>query len=142
MKKNKGIKSIYITEKDMARLEELLSVTGESISRDQKHLEELSEELLSAEVVESDDIPSNVITMNSMVLLNDLERSEHMAYTIVFPREANIEQNRVSVLSPLGTAMIGCRVGHVLEFRTPTGERRMKVVKILYQPEKAGDFHL
>lgn len=142
MRKNKGMKSIYITEKDMARLEELLSVTGESISRDQKHLEELSEELMSAEVVESDDIPSNVITMNSIVLLNDLERSEHMAYTIVFPREANIEQNRVSVLSPLGTAMIGCRVGHVLKFRTPTGERRMKVVKILYQPEKAGDFHL
>jgi regulator of nucleoside diphosphate kinase len=142
MRKNKGMKSIYITEKDMARLDELLSVTGERISRDQKHLEELSEELMSAEVVESDDIPSNVITMNSIVLLNDLERSEHMAYTIVFPREANIEQNRVSVLSPLGTAMIGCRVGHVLKFRTPTGERRMKVVKILYQPEKAGDFHL
>jgi regulator of nucleoside diphosphate kinase len=80
--------------------------------------------------------------MNSKVLLDDLENNQRKEYILVFPKEADIEQNKVSVLSPLGTAMIGCRVGHILRVKTPTGERRMKVQKILYQPEKAGDYHL
>jgi len=142
MKKNIDAKMIYITEYDMTRLEEVLAIAAKNAKRDFKHLEGLTKELMKAEIVDSTEIPSNVITMNSKVLLDDLENNQRKEYILVFPKEADIEQNKVSVLSPLGTAMIGCRVGHILKVKTPTGERRMKVQKILYQPEKAGDYHL
>jgi regulator of nucleoside diphosphate kinase len=142
MKKNIDAKMIYITEYDMTRLEEVLAIAAKNAKRDFKHLEGLTKELMKAEIVDSTEIPPNVITMNSKVLLDDLENNQRKEYILVFPKEADIEQNKVSVLSPLGTAMIGCRVGHILRVKTPTGERRMKVQKILYQPEKAGDYHL
>jgi len=142
MKNSTDMKRIYITENDMDRLEELLTVAVKLSVRDFHHLEDLAKELMKAEIVKATDVPSSVVTMNSKVLLNDLERNELKAYVLVFPKEANIEQNKLSVLSPIGTAMLGCRVGHVLKIKTPSGERRLKVEKILYQPEKAGDFHL
>jgi regulator of nucleoside diphosphate kinase len=142
MKNSTDMKRIYITENDMDRLEELLTVAVKLSVRDFHHLEDLAKELMKAEIVKATDVPSSVVTMNSKVLLNDLERNELKAYALVFPKEANIEQNKLSVLSPIGTAMLGCRVGHVLKIKTPSGERRLKVEKILYQPEKAGDFHL
>lgn len=142
MKKTSGTKTIYITDNDMVRLEELLEAAGENTTRDNKHLEELSSELMKAEVVESRDIPTNVITMNSEVLFQDLDNDESKTYKLVFPREANLEQNKVSILAPIGTAMIGSRVGQIIRWHAPAGERRMKVVKILYQPEAAGDYHL
>ena len=142
MKKDIDAKKIYITEDDMNRLEEVLAIAARNAKRDFKHLEGLTKELMKAEIVDSTEIPSNVITMNTRVLLNDLEHNVTKEYVVAYPGDANIEQNRVSVLSPLGTAMIGCRVGHILKVKTPTGERRLKVQKILYQPEKAGHYHL
>lgn len=135
-------KKIYITDNDMNRLEELLEVASAVNIRDNKHLEELAGELEKADVVESTAIPANVITMNSVVLLKDLETGEERRFTLVFPRQANIEQNKVSILAPVGTAMIGCRIGHVIVWSAPAGQRKMRVEKILYQPEAAGDFHL
>ncbi len=142
MSSKTGSKTIYITDNDMTRLEELLEVAGENTTRDNKHLEELSSELLRAEVVESAEIPANVVTMNSQVLLLDMDTNESKTYKLVFPREANLEQNRISILAPIGTAMIGSRVGNVIRWNAPAGVRRMKIVKILYQPEAAGDYHL
>jgi len=142
MSSKTGSKTIYITDNDMTRLEELLEVAGENTTRDNKHLEELSSELLRAEVVESAEIPANVVTMNSQVLLLDMDTNESKTYKLVFPREANLEQNRISTLAPIGTAMIGSRVGNVIRWNAPAGVRRMKIVKILYQPEAAGDYHL
>lgn len=140
--KKQSSKKIYITVNDMNRLEELLGVASTVNVRDNKHLEELAKELEKADVVESTEIPANVITMNSMVLLKDLETAEDRTFTLVFPRQANIDQNKVSILAPVGTAMIGCRIGHVIAWNAPAGERRMRVEKILYQPEAAGDYHL
>lgn len=142
MNNSTGMKNIYITESDMERLEELLSVAVRLSVRDFHHLENLTKEVMKAEIVKSTDVPNSVVTMNSKVLLKDLERNEQKTYVLVFPKEANVDQNKISVLSPIGTAVLGCRVGHVLKVKTPAGERRMKIEKILYQPEKAGDFHL
>ena len=64
-----------------------------------------------------------------------------MIYTLVFPEEANIDQNRISVLAPLGTALLGYKVGDTLEWEVPAGLRRLKVIEILYQPEPAEDYH-
>jgi regulator of nucleoside diphosphate kinase len=63
-------------------------------------------------------------------------------YTLVYPDEADIDDGKLSVLAPLGIALLGTRVGQTLEFQVPAGTRRLRVEKILYQPEAAGDFHL
>jgi regulator of nucleoside diphosphate kinase len=142
MEKTADAKTIFITRVDKTRLEKLLAEEILKSKNNFKHLEGLTKELMKAKVVESKDVPSDVITMNSKVRINDLEINELREYVLVFPKEANVALNKVSVLSPIGTAMIGCRVGHVFMIKTPTGERRIMVEQILYQPEAARDYHL
>jgi len=60
----------------------------------------------------------------------------------VYPDEADFTVGKVSILAPLGSALLGARAGSVIKVHAPTGVRRMKVERILYQPEAAGDFHL
>lgn len=138
----KTSRKIYITDNDMNRLEELLEIANTINCRDNKHLQELARELESAEVVESTEIPAKVITMNSVVVLKDLETGDEKQFTLVFPRQANIDQNKVSILAPVGTAMLGCSIGHIITWNAPAGVQKMRVEKILYQPEAAGDYHL
>lgn len=142
MKKKAEERAIFITEFDLTRLEELLDKVSTEESRDSKHLKELEDELLRAEVVEPRDIPADVITMNSQVCLKDLDSGEELLYTLVFPGDARLEENRISILAPVGTALLGYRVGDTIKWKVPGGMRKLKVKKILYQPEAAGDFHL
>ena len=142
MKKKTDERNIYITSFDMSRLEELLEVASDFSTRDNKHLGELANELLRAEVVDSKDIPPDVITMNSKIRLMDLDSKEDRIYTLVFPLEANVDENKISILAPIGTAMLGYHVGDTIKWQVPAGARRLKVKEILYQPEAAGDFHL
>ena len=87
-------------------------------------------------------MPNDVITMNSQVRLRDLDSGEEMIYTIVFPHEANIQKNKVSILAPVGVALLGYRLGDVVEWPMPGGKiRRLEIQDILYQPEAAGDYH-
>jgi regulator of nucleoside diphosphate kinase len=65
-----------------------------------------------------------------------------MVYTHVFPSEANFDEGKISVLAPVGTAMLGYRVGDSIEWEVPSGRRRLKVEELLYQPEAAGDYNL
>lgn len=142
MKNSAEERAIFITEYDLARLEELLEKVSTEDSRDSKHLNELGDELLRAEVVEPRDIPADVITMNSQVCLKDLDSGEELVYTLVFPNDARLEENRISILAPVGTALLGYRVADTIKWKVPGGIRRLKVKKMLYQPEASGDFHL
>lgn len=135
-------RSIYITSFDMSLLEELLEVASDFSARDNKHLDELTKELLRSEVIDSKCIPADVITMNSTVRLLDLDTKEEKTYTLVFPLEANIDEDKISILAPIGTAMLGYHVGDIIKWHVPAGIRRLKVTEILYQPESAGDYHL
>lgn len=142
MKNSAEERAIFITEYDLARLEELLEKVSTEDSRDSRHLNELEDELLRAEVVEPRDIPADVITMNSQVCLKDLDSGEELVYTLVFPNDARLEENRISILAPVGTALLGYRVADTIKWKVPGGIRRLKVKKMLYQPEASGDFHL
>ena len=71
-----------------------------------------------------------------------LESGEETAYTLVFPADARVEENRISILSAIGTALIGYRVGDVIEWQVPSGKKRLKVEGILYQPEASGRYDL
>lgn len=135
--------TIYISEVDLARLRKLIDFvreTGNDVNR--VYLDRLEGELERAEVVNPNDIPRDIVTMRSTVRLKDLDNGKEMVYSLVFPNEADVDEGKISVLAPVGTAMIGYRVGDVIEWEVPSGLRRLKVEEIIYQPEASGDYHL
>lgn len=136
--------TIYITETDKQRLEKFIEKAGEQDGggANQEYLRRLEQELEQAVVIPSEEVPGDVITMRSRVRLSDLNTGESIVYTLVFPSEAKFEEGKISVLAPIGTAMLGYRVGSIIEWQVPSGLRRLKVEEILYQPEAAGDFNL
>ncbi|HEX5874250.1 MAG TPA: nucleoside diphosphate kinase regulator [Pyrinomonadaceae bacterium] len=134
---------IYITEPDHERLTKLIEIAREREGdANIKHLDSLEEELERAEVVQQKEVPPDVITMRSTVRLKDMDTSEEMTYQLTFPTEANYDEGKISVLAPVGTAMLGYRRGDVIEWEVPSGVRRLKVEEILYQPESKGEYHL
>lgn len=135
-------REIYITEYDAERLKDLISEAKRLVPRGNEYLESLEAELDRGHLVAPTEVPPDVITMNSTVCLVDLETNEEMVYTLVFPQDADIDQSKISILAPIGTAMLGYRVGDVFMWQVPDGVRRLKVRQILYQPEAAGDYHL
>ena len=135
-------RKIYITEFDKNRLEELINLAEEYGRKSRKDLESLIEELNRAEIVTSDKIPSDVVTMNSKIVIRDLDNSEVSTYILVFPSDADIDSKKISVLAPIGTAILGYAKGSVIEWPVPGGKRRIRIEKIVYQPEAAGDYHL
>ncbi|HEX6178392.1 MAG TPA: nucleoside diphosphate kinase regulator [Thermoanaerobaculia bacterium] len=88
------------------------------------------------------EIPPDVVTMNSTVRVTDVDAGSTHVYTIVFPADADYEKGRISILAPLGTALLGFRVGDTVDWNVPRGVRRLHIDEIVYQPEAAGDFHL
>ncbi|MBN1536647.1 MAG: nucleoside diphosphate kinase regulator [Anaerolineales bacterium] len=135
-------KPIYITEYDLERLRVLLQNAYVNDYRNSEYLDMLQNELNRAVIVPAQDIPANVITMNSTVALEDLDTREEETYTLVFPDDADIGQGKISVLAPIGTAMLGYEVGDTFEWEVPAGKRRLRVKRIIYQPEASGDYHL
>ena len=129
--------NIVISETDMEKLGWLLDSVRNSASKDQTHLAMLEEELDRARIVSLGRVPADVVTMNSRVRVTDLDTSKEMTYTLVFPRDADVSQGKISVLAPIGTAILGYRVGDVIEWNVPGGKRTLRVEEILHQPEAA-----
>jgi regulator of nucleoside diphosphate kinase len=87
------------------------------------------------------EIPDDVITMNSTFRLRNIDTAEETVYTLVFPGEADSSKGKISILAPIGTAVLGYKLGDVIEWEVPAGRKRFKVEEIVYQPEAAGDYH-
>src|ERR1044072_728032 len=141
-KRSKKASSIYITEPDYNRLSALIEKKRESNGIDREYLNKLEAELDRAEIVDPKDIPANVITMRSTVRLKDLVTGDENTYSLVFPTEADFSQGKISILAPIGTAILGYKRGDTIEWTVPSGLRRLKVDEIIYQPEAAGDYDL
>jgi regulator of nucleoside diphosphate kinase len=133
---------IYITEFDLKRLRGLINYAKESWDkRAIQHLDALEEELDRADIVKPEEIPPDVITMNSTFRLKDLQTGEEAAHTLVFPGTSDSSNRRISVLAPIGIAVLGYRVGDTVEWEVPAGLKQFKVEGVLYQPEAAFDYH-
>ena len=132
---------IVISRFDKERLEELIAVAEEFSNHGREDLRALAGELAIAAVVSPKAVPQDVVTMNSRVVLRDVDTSEEMTYSLVFPQNADVDAGAISILAPVGTAILGYSEGDVIEWPVPSGMRRIKIEKILYQPEAAGDFH-
>lgn len=130
-----------ISDLDAIRLRtvarQLIGARGEN----RRHAEDLFEKLDTAEVVPASSIAADLVTMNSSVVYDDGADGIMATLTLVYPDEADIGMNRVSVLSPLGLALIGSRPGQTVTFETPDGTmRRIRVRSLVYQPEAHGDW--
>jgi regulator of nucleoside diphosphate kinase len=135
-------RKIIITKNDYERLETLLDSEFAKAIRPHEHLDDLRKELDRAEIVRSEDVPPRIVTMNSRVVLRDLDTEEIETYTLVFPDAADIVKDRLSVLAPVGTAILGERVDDLVRWRVPQGWRRLKVERVVYQPEREGTYHV
>ncbi|WP_242916426.1 nucleoside diphosphate kinase regulator [Pontibacter liquoris] len=133
--------TIYLTEKDHQRLHAL--VQAQRLTNGPRAVEALGKELKRAKVVATEEIPVDVVTMNSIVRLKELKSASEMEITIVYPKDADLASKKISVLAPVATAVLGCRVGDEVEWPAPQGGTvTYKVESILYQPEAAGDIYL
>ena len=128
---------VIITDRDSERLDALLSSAGGS-----KH-GLLEKELDRAQVVPQAQVPPDVVTMNSVVTFVDELSGEEMRVALVYPSHSAADEGRISILAPLGSALLGLRVGQTLEFPLPNGKSRLIRVKSLdFQPEALGAFDL
>ncbi len=126
---------IWITTRDMRRLKKLIEDVPPRDLRKKAELRDLEAELDRAIVVPDQGVPGDVITMNSEALLVDLDSGEELICKLVFPGQADITRMQISVLAPVGTAMLGYRTGDTFEWEVPAGRRRLRVKEVLRQPE-------
>lgn len=123
---------LFISDVDFARLSALVESVKRFFHRDHEHLGVLEEELNRAEVVATERLPANVVTMNSRIRLTDLDAGTQTIYTLSFPGDADITRNRLSVLAPIGAAILGYRVGAVIQAQVPGGKKRLKIEEVSY----------
>lgn len=131
-------RTLIISRADRERLEALIDSARMDSRVREDYLAALEGELSRARVVPAGKVPPDVVTMNSVIRLRDLDSDETEEYELVCPADADVAQNRISVLAPIGTAILGYRLGDIIEWPVPAGLRRLRVEEVLYQPERAG----
>lgn len=125
--------TLVLTAADYERLQHL--ITG----ADSPEAEQLDLELARAQIVAPDEIAQDVVTMNSEVVYEDIVSHVRRQVRVVYPKDVDVDKRWVSVLAPLGSALIGMRVGQEIEWAMPRGVRRLRIVEVPYQPEASGD---
>ena len=122
---------LFITESDFQRLRSLVESVKTFFRRDQEHLGALEEELNRAEIVHADKLPADVVTMNSRVRVTDMDTGKQSTYTLAFPHDADIAHSRISVLAPIGTALLGYWAGAVIYADVPRGKKRLRIEEVM-----------
>jgi regulator of nucleoside diphosphate kinase len=141
-------KQIHVTDSDFQRLKTLLRENWVDRREDVGDLSRLEYEIERARVVRSTEMPKDVVTMNSRVRVRDLDSGDAVVFSLVYPSfphaagSEHLAEMTVSVLAPIGTAVLGYRVGDTIEWEVPAGVRRLKVEQVLFQPEAAGRLDL
>jgi regulator of nucleoside diphosphate kinase len=133
-------RKIYITQSDKDKLLKIINKAKYENLDDYSNLKDLETELIRADITNISELPSNVITMNTkaVLLIDGIE--EEVA--LVYPNEADILEYKLSVLSPIGTAILGYSEGDIIEWKVPKGTIQVKVEKIIFQPEALGLYDL
>ncbi len=128
---------IFVTDLDYQRLSSLAAQTESDTGL------ALEEELSRANVIAQKDIPSTVVTMNSRVRFVDELSGQEQEMTLVYPKDANLEKGQISILAPIGVALLGLSVGQSIDWKLPNGSvKKLKVKEVLFQPESQGHYDL
>lgn len=123
--------AIHISTDDHAKLRLLVSSLSTTSS---PAIEKLRQELNRAVVLDAATLPKDIVTLNSHVEFEDVATGEVEAYTLTMPERADVEQKRLSILAPIGTALIGFRQGDEVSWSTPGGVRQLKIRQVT-QPD-------
>jgi len=138
-----GESALLVSEFDQQRLQALIAACLEKAdAAEQRVVEPLATVLDRATIVQAGEIPEDVVTMNSIVRLRDLDSGKARVYALTFPADSNETEGRMSILDPLGAAMLGSRVGGVVEPALAAGPKRFRVETLIYQPERTGHYSL
>lgn len=129
-----------VTDVDRSRLQKMIDAAMPYAYVNRSQLVALSERIARARLVPPGAVPANVVTMNSRFRLHHLETDFEEMFTLVFPPQADPFEGRLSVLDPLGTAVLGHRVGDIVHWPIPRGDRRFRIEEMLFQPEREGRF--
>jgi regulator of nucleoside diphosphate kinase len=127
---------LYITENDMERLEPVLDAALQKNSQQRDNIERLMDDLDRADIVDDMDMPDDVVIMNSEVTVIDLDSKQQMTFALVFPENADLDEKKISILAPVGSAVLGYRVGDIVEWRVPLCKRRLMIDRVIQHPEK------
>lgn len=133
---------IILSRLDFSRISKCINEARRLNTISVYEAEYLLNELNSAKVVNPYEIPHDVITMNSIVKVIFLNTNRTTQFQIAYPDQANIKENKISIFSPVATALIGNKVSDEIEWIVPSGLTKLRIDEIIYQPEAAGDFDL
>ncbi|MBW8332777.1 MAG: nucleoside diphosphate kinase regulator [Prolixibacteraceae bacterium] len=133
------MKNIIVNRLDYIRIQKQIGEAMQNKTIAASEAEKLINELNSATILDPDKIPGDVVTMNSVVKITFVDAGKQQEFKIVYPNEANLKEKRVSIFSPVATALIGFRVGDLIEWMVPGGLTKIRIDEIIYQPEAAGD---
>jgi regulator of nucleoside diphosphate kinase len=133
---------LIINSLDYSRIKKCISDAKQFRSINEGEAEKLMNELNSAKIVMPEKIPSDVVTMNSIVKLSFLNNNKQVQFQIVYPEQANLKENKISIFSPIATALIGYKIKDEIEWIVPAGLTKIRIDEIVYQPEAAGDYSL
>ncbi len=136
------MKKVTLTKNDYTRIYKAITDAKNSKTINSNEAEKLLSELSKAEIVPSEKIDKDVVTMNSEVKLFFENTQKEQSFKIVYPQDANLKENKISIFSPIATALIGYKIGDEIEWIVPGGITKIKIVDLIYQPEAAGDFDL
>ncbi|QNS42053.1 nucleoside diphosphate kinase regulator [Chryseobacterium manosquense] len=136
------MKQILITKQDFTRIHKSISDAKQNNSIKKEDAEKLLNELHSAKIVESEEIPADVVTMNSVVKIHFENNKTVTEFKIVYPDQADIKAKKISIFSPVASALIGYSVKDEIDWLVPSGMTKIIIDEIIYQPEAAGDFDL
>jgi len=134
--------TIQITDLDYNRLNGMIVSMRKNNQKEYNDLLFLESELERAKRTNPRKITSEFVTMNSVIEVLDCDTNKTMEIKLVYPRDANFKLGRISVLSPLGSALLGYSVGSEISYQVPKGMKKMKISRIIYQPEANGEFAL
>jgi regulator of nucleoside diphosphate kinase len=127
---------------DYARIKKSIIDLKHSRAISPKELEKLNGELNAAHIVEPGEVPDDVVTMNSVVKIVFRNSGKVLQFKIVYPEEANLKENKISIFSPVATAILGYRTGDEVDWTVPGGATKIYIEDILYQPESEGHYNL
>jgi len=134
--------SIIVTRLDVQRLERLIDSLDEK-TQDSPGVLALQDELDRADQVGHEEVPAGVVTMNSRVHCREEASGKDYHLTLVYPKDANADEGKISILAPIGSALLGLSVGEQIDWPAPGGKTlKLKLLEVEYQPEAAGDFDL
>ena len=135
MKKIKN--NLVLRKDDYSLLVSYLNNARRQSTFDRRNAEDLTAELKKATVVNKNDFPEDVVRLNSKVRIKAEGKSEEMELILVTPDKANIKEKRISIMAPIGTALIGFRQGQKVKWKVPAGNKTFMILEVSNDYEKS-----